>query len=65
MRGCSNGRKGNDFTLKDCMLRLNIRNTFFTVRMVRPWHKLPRGTEDSSSREVLKVRLAGASSNLF
>jgi len=40
-------------------------NTFFTARMVRHWHMLPRGTMDALSLEMFKARLAGAMGTLI
>jgi len=34
------------------------------MRVVRHWHRLPRGVVDAPSLETLKVRLDGALSNL-
>jgi len=45
--------------------RLDIRKTFFTVRVVRQWHRLPRKVVDAPSLETPKVRLDGALSNLI
>ncbi|KFQ34877.1 hypothetical protein N332_13436, partial [Mesitornis unicolor] len=44
--------------------RLDIRKTFFTVRVVRHWHRLPREAVDAPSLEVFKARLDRALSNL-
>jgi len=44
---------------------LHIRKKFFTVRVVRPWHRLPREAVDAPSLAVLKVRSDGAVSNLI
>ncbi|KFQ39440.1 hypothetical protein N332_03035, partial [Mesitornis unicolor] len=54
----------NDFKLKEGRFRLDIRNKFFTVRVVRHWHRLPREAVDAPSLEVLKARLDRALSNL-
>ncbi|KFQ97684.1 hypothetical protein Y956_00949, partial [Nipponia nippon] len=54
----------NGFKLKEGRLRLDIRKKFFTVRVVRPWNRLPRGVVDAPSLEVFKARLDGALSNL-
>ncbi|KFO57479.1 hypothetical protein N302_03523, partial [Corvus brachyrhynchos] len=43
---------------------LDIRKKFFTVRVVRPWHRLSREAVAAPSLEVFKARLDGALSNL-
>ena len=37
---------------------------FFTMRVVRHWHRLPGEVVDAPSLEVFKARLDGALSNL-
>lgn len=37
---------------------------FFTLRVVRHWHRLPRGVE-APSMEAFKVRVCGTLSNLI
>jgi len=54
----------NGFKLKKSRFSLDIRKTFFTVGMVRHWHRLPREAVDAPSLEVFKARLDGALSNL-
>ncbi|KFR00961.1 hypothetical protein N306_04817, partial [Opisthocomus hoazin] len=54
----------NGFKLKEVRFRLDIRKIFFTVRVVRHWHRLPREAVDAPSLEVFKARLDGALSNL-
>jgi len=44
--------------------RLDIRKKFFTMRVVRPWPRLPREAVTAPSLAVLKARLDGALSNL-
>jgi len=43
---------------------LDIRGKFFTMRVVRCWHRLPRKAEDAPSLEVFKARLDGALGSL-
>ncbi|KFP53861.1 hypothetical protein N323_10607, partial [Cathartes aura] len=54
----------NGFKLKEGRFRLDIRQKFFTIRVVRHWSRLPREAVDAPSLEVFKARLDGALSNL-
>jgi len=42
----------------------NIMNRFFTMRVVKHWHRLPREVVEAPSLEPFQVRLDGALSNL-
>ncbi|KFV89046.1 hypothetical protein N327_03720, partial [Fulmarus glacialis] len=55
----------NGFKLKKGRFRLDIRKKFFTMRVVKHWHRLPREAVDAPSLETFKVRLDGALSNLI
>ncbi|KFQ70194.1 hypothetical protein N335_01497, partial [Phaethon lepturus] len=54
----------NGFKLKEGRFRLEIRKTFFTVRVVKHWHRLPRELVDVPSLGTFQVRLDGSLSNL-
>jgi len=56
--------RGNGFKLKERRFRLDIKKKFFTQRVVRHWHMLPREAVDARSPEVFKTRLDGALDNL-
>ena len=56
------GQGGKGLKLKKGVL--DIRKKFFTQRVVRHWHRLPREAVDAPSLEVLKARLDGALSSL-
>jgi len=60
-RARSGRTRGNGFKLKEGRFRLDIRKKFFTMRVVRHWHRWP---SDAPSLEVLKARLDGDLSNL-
>jgi len=45
-------------------LRLDIRKKFSTLRVERPWHRLPREAVGAPSLAVFKARLDGALSSL-
>ncbi|KFP07706.1 hypothetical protein N300_03919, partial [Calypte anna] len=54
----------NGFKLEEGGFRLDIREKFFTVRVMRLWNRLPREVVDASSLEVFKARLDAALSSL-
>jgi len=61
---CSDRTRGNGSKLKEGRFRLHIRKKFFTMRVVKHWHRLPREAVDAPSLAVFKARLDGALSNL-
>jgi len=48
-------------TLREDRFRLDIRKTFFTVKVVKHWHRLPG---EAPSLVTFKARLDGALRNL-
>ncbi|KFQ76371.1 hypothetical protein N335_08502, partial [Phaethon lepturus] len=64
-RACSNRTRGNGFKLKEGRFRLGISKKFFTMRVVKDWHRLPREVVDAPSLATFEVRLDRALSNLI
>ncbi|KFQ79639.1 hypothetical protein N337_13336, partial [Phoenicopterus ruber ruber] len=44
----------NGLKLKQGRFKLNITKTFFPMRTVRQWHRLPRAVVQSLSLEIFK-----------
>jgi len=63
-RACSDRTRGKGFKLKEGRFRWDIRNKIFTLRVVRPWPRLPRAAVAAPSLAGLKARLDGALSTL-
>ncbi|KFO71108.1 hypothetical protein N303_06289, partial [Cuculus canorus] len=55
----------NGYKLERGRFRLDIRRTFFIMRVVRHWHRLPREAVDAPSLEGFKARLDEALGSLI
>jgi len=60
----SDRTRGNGFKLREGRFRFDTKKKFFTPRVMRPWHRLPREAVAAPSLEGFKARLDGALSNL-
>ena len=63
-RAWSDRTRGDGFKQKESRFRFDIRKKSFTVRVVRPWQRLPREAGDDSSLATFKARLDGALTDL-
>jgi len=63
-RAWSDRTRGSGFKLKEGRIKLDVKKKFFTVGVMRPWHRLPREVVDAPSLAVFKARLDGTLSNL-
>ena len=57
--------RDNRHEMKEPRFLLDIRKTFFSVRIIRQWNRLPRKTVPSPSLDVFKIKLAKARSHLL
>jgi len=64
-KACCDRTRGDDFKLKEGRFRLDIWKKFFTVRVVKHRHRLPREVVAAPSLETFKARLDGALGNLI
>jgi len=63
-RACRDRTRGNGFKLKERSFGSDRRKKFLSLRVVRPWHRLPREAVAAPSLAVFKARLDGALSSL-
>jgi len=55
----------NGFKLRESRFRLDTRKKFFTMRVVKHGHRLPREVVEAPYLETFKARSDGALSNLM
>jgi len=64
-RACCDRTRSNGFKLREGRFRLDIRKKFFTMSVVKHWHRLPRDVVEDLSLETCKAMLDRALSNLI
>jgi len=64
-RACCDRSRGSGFNLWEGRFRLDIVKKFFTMNVVRHWHRLPKEAVDAHSLAVFEARLDGALRNMI
>ena len=64
-RACCHRTRSNGFKWREGRFRLDKRNKFFTIGVVKHWHSLPIEVVEAPSLETFKARLDRALSNLI
>ena len=65
LRACCNRTRGDGFKRKEGRFRLDLRKKLFTLRVMRPWPRLPREVGDAPSLEPFQAGLDEALSTLI
>jgi len=63
-RAWSDRTRNNSFKLRGGRFRLEIMKKFFTMRVVKHWHRLPSKVVEAPSLETFNAKMDGALSNL-
>jgi len=64
-RACCDRTRSHSFKLREGGFRLGVSKKFFTMRVVKHWHRFPREVVEAPSLETFKARLDRALSNLL
>jgi len=64
-KACCDSTRSNGFKIGEGRSRLHIRKKFFTMRVVKHWHGLPREVVNAPSLETFQAGLDRALSNLI